>query len=170
MSFGITEDGFRAKRLEDIKNEVEASLREAFGDSINLLPSSVLGQIVGIQSEREAAVWELAESVYNSQYPLTAEGTTLDNVVSITGLTRQPGVKSRATLQFFGTPGTIVPAGSVFSGENEPTSRFLLAQDVTLVAGNDSIWGLSFDAVPDAGSFKLQYKGVRSSSDRDWET
>lgn len=164
MSFGITPVGFRAKRLDDIKTEVEASLREAFGDSINLLPSSVLGQIVGIQSEREAALWELAEAVYNSQYPLTAEGTTLDNVVSITGITRQPGVKSNTTLQFFGTVGTIIPAGSVFSVLNDPTSRFILGSSVTLAAGNASVWDLTFDNVPDAGEFKLQYKGVKTAA------
>lgn len=164
MSFGITPVGFRAKRLDDIKTEVEASLREAFGDSINLLPSSVLGQLVGIQSEREAALWELAEAVYNSQYPLTAEGTTLDNVVSITGITRQPGVKSTATLQFFGTVGTIIPAGSVFSVLNEPTSRFVLGSSITLVAGNASVWDLTFDNVPDVGEFKLQYKGVKTAA------
>jgi len=160
--YGITPTGFRAKRLVDILAEIEASNRESFGDSINLIPSSVLGQINGTQAERESLLWELAEAIYNSQYPLTAEGTTLDNVVSITGITRQPGVKSQATIQLFGTIGTIVTVGSVFSVLNEPTSRFVLGSSVTLVAGSDSIWDLTFDNTPDVGEFKLQYKGVKT--------
>jgi len=161
-NFGITPAGYRAKRLDDIKTEIEASLREAFGDTINLLPSGVLGQISGTMAERFSKLWEHSEGNYNSQYPLTADGTTLDNVVSITGITRQPGIKSSANLQLFGTIGTIIPATSVFSVLNDPTSRFVLGTSVTLVVGNSSIWDLTFDNVPDVGSFKLQYKGVKT--------
>lgn len=157
MSYGITENGFVAKRLADIKTEKEAELRQSLGDSINLLPSSVLGQIVGLQSEREAKLWELAEAVYNSAYPNTSSGIPLDNVVSITGITRQPGVKSRATLEFYGTPGTIIPADSTFSVSGNLTSRFVLESSITLTAGVDEVQTLNFDAVPDAGSFKLRY-------------
>ena len=57
--YGITPTGFRAKRLDDILKEIEASNRESFGDSINLIPSSVLGQINGTQAERESKLWEL---------------------------------------------------------------------------------------------------------------
>lgn len=162
--YGITPTGFRAKRLDEILKEIEASNRESFGESINLLPSSVLGQMNGTQAEREAKLWELAEAIYNSQYPLTSEGTTLDNVVSFTGITRQPGVKSKVTQQFFGTVGTPIIAGSVFSVLNDPTSRFVLGQGLTLVAGSDSIWDLTFDNVPDVGEFKLQYKGVKTTA------
>ena len=157
MSYGLTADGFKAKTLSDIKDEVEADLRESLGESINLLPSSVLGQIVGIQSEREEKLWELAEGVYNSRYPYTAEGKYLDNVVSITGITRQPGTKSKVDLTFLGTPGTIIPAGSVFSVDGKPTDRFVLGADVTIQDGQNEIQDLSFDAVPDAGTFKLRY-------------
>lgn len=157
MSFGLTPDGFKAKRLADIKEEVEADLKESLGESINLLPSSVLGQIVGIQSEQLEEVWELAEGVYNSRYPYTAEGKYLDNVVSITGITRQPGVKSKVDLTFLGTVGTIIPAGSVFSVEGKPTDRFVLGSDVTIADGQNEVQTIDFDAVPDAGEFKLKY-------------
>ena len=77
MAFGLTSSGFNPKRLIDIKTEIENELKATFGNSINLLPSSVLGQLVGIMSDREKELWELAEAVYNSQYPATAEGVTL---------------------------------------------------------------------------------------------
>jgi len=163
MTFGITETGFVSKRLADIKLEREAELKEALGDAINLLPSSVIGQIVGLQSEREAKLWELAEAVYNSAYPNNSSGVPLDNVVSITGITRQQGVASRATLYFQGTPGTIIPAGSIFSVDGSPTSRFVLDSGITLGASVDEVQTLTFSGVPDAGNFRLQYNNNEDS-------
>jgi len=159
MTFGLTISGFVAKRIADIETEIETSLKSELGNSINLLPSSVLGQLVGIFSDRESQIWELVEAIYNSQYPATAEGLTLDNVASLTGITRQPGTSSTVDILFKGTAGTIIPAGSIFSVINDPTSRFVLASDLTLVAGVDEIQTLTFGAIPDAGSFRLSLNG-----------
>lgn len=161
-NYGITPEGFITKRLVDIKAEIEAAFRQSFGESINLLPESVIGQFIAIMSERESLVWELSEGVYNSLYPETAEGAALDNVVSLTGITRQPGVKSSATLSLFGDVGAVVPAGTSFSVEGSATSVFTLEQDVTLTPGNDSTWVITFDTIPDAGEFTLKYKGVET--------
>jgi uncharacterized phage protein gp47/JayE len=163
MAFGLTQSGFVSKRIADIQTEIETSLRSELGNSINLLPSSVFGQLVGIFSERESELWELAEAVYNSQYPATAEGLTLDNVVSLTGLTRQPGTRSTVDLIFKGTAGTIIPAGSVFSVLNDTTARFVLANDLTLIAGVDEVQTLTFGATPDAGSFRLSLNGEETA-------
>jgi uncharacterized phage protein gp47/JayE len=155
MTFGLTTSGFVSKRIADIQTEIENALKSELGNSINLLPSSVLGQLVGIFSERESELWELSEAVYSSQYPATAEGLTLDNVVSLTGLTRQPGTRSTVDLILKGTAGTVIPSGSVFSVVNDSPSRFVLGTDLTLIAGIDEVQTLTFGAVPDAGSFRL---------------
>ncbi len=163
MAFGLTLNGFITKRIADIQTEIENSLRSELGNSVNLLPSSVLGQLVGIFSERESEIWELVEAVYNSQYPATAEGLTLDNVVSLTGLTRQPGTRSTVDLLFKGSAGTVVPAGSVFAVNNDPTARFLLSSDLTLIDGTDEVQTLTFGATPDAGSFRFSLNGEESA-------
>ncbi len=72
--FGLTIDGFNRKRLADIKAEKEAAFKLVFGDNINLNPQSNFGQIIGIESESESLVWELAEFTYNAFYPSTAQG------------------------------------------------------------------------------------------------
>ena len=51
---GLTSTGFTGKRLDDIKTEIEDVLKSAFGPAVNLRAESVLGQIVGIFSERES--------------------------------------------------------------------------------------------------------------------
>lgn len=156
-TYGLTPQGFVAKRLADIKLEHEEKLKLLFGNGIDLSGNSVFGQFVGTFAEREALLWELAEGIYNSQYPKTSSDMQLDNTVSLTGITRQPGIKSKVDLTFLGDVGTIVPALSVFTVEGNIQARFVLEQDVTIEAGQDEVQNLNFSAIPDAGEFKLRY-------------
>jgi uncharacterized phage protein gp47/JayE len=161
---GLTTAGFERKRLADIKTEIEDSLKNSLGASINLTPPSVFATIIGIFAEREDLVWQLAENVYNSSYPDTAEGTSLDNVVAITGITRQPATESTvANVNLFGTAGTNVPAGTVFSVDGNPDARFETDAGVTLVAGTDEIQNVAFSATPTSGSFRLVYEDESTS-------
>jgi len=113
MSYGLTVDGFTKKRLIDIKTEIETDLKTAFGSNISLIPQSVFGQLVGIFAERESVMWDLAENVYFSQYPSTATGAALSNVVQYNGITRQAATYSTATVTFTGTATTVIPAGTL---------------------------------------------------------
>jgi len=165
MAFGLTDTGFQIKRLEDIKAEIEDSLRSTFGNQINLLPESVFGQIVGIFSERESLIWEQLESIHASQYPDGATGNNLDLVASITGTIREGATKSRVDSQLlFGTLGTLVPTGTQFSVDGTPTTQFVTLSDVTLVAGADEVQDIDFSAVPDAGAFTLDFGGQTTAS------
>ena len=92
--FGLTVDGFFIKRLADIKAEIEQRFRDEFGDEIDLRPQTPEGLIIGIMSERESTVWELAQAVYDSKNPVKASGKPLDDVVAITGTTRTPALNS----------------------------------------------------------------------------
>ena len=69
MAFGVDENGFNIKRLADIQAEIEDSFRSVFGSGVNLDARGPFGQMIGIFSEREAAIWELAEAVYNGYFP-----------------------------------------------------------------------------------------------------
>lgn len=162
---GLTETGFQRLTLDEIKTEIENSLKSKLGKGINLIAPSVFATIVGIQAERESLLWELAEDVYNSQYPDTAFGTSLDNVASLLGLTRLEATKTTiATQLFFGTIGTPIPAGTIISLEGNPDARFLTDTLVTLIAGVDEVQTLTFSAVPDGGSFKLKYLDQETSA------
>lgn len=156
--YGISTEGFRKKRLSDIKTEVEDTLKTLLGNNINLLPSSVLANLTGVYSDRESLLWELAEQVYNSQYLNSADGINLDNVMTLLGVTRLPQTKSlQKALHLFGDVGTLVPAGTKVSVVGSPTSVFETVSATTLVAGTDEVQTLSFFAVPVAGSFRLKY-------------
>jgi len=164
MSFGLSTSGLNIKRASDIKTELETSFQSTFGKSINLDARSILGQIIGIVSEREALVWELLEEVYNSQYPDTSEGVPLDNVVAITGTNRKSATKSVGVLTLIGDAGTLIPLNSVISVQGNEDARFITDADATIQAGTDEEQLISFLQVPDTGTFILSFNGVPTSA------
>lgn len=132
--YGVTPQGFRSKRLIDIKNELEDLFIGEFGD-INLDPQSVTGQLIGIYSKVLADVWENLNDVYESQYPNSATGISLDNVVSLNGITRLPAERTSVIGVATGLEGTLIPAGSL---ARIPTTGevFFSTQNVTIDRAN----------------------------------
>lgn len=110
--FGVTPQGFNQMRLVDCKDELEDLFISEFGD-VNLDPQSVIGQIIGIFSKVLADDWENLADVYKSQYPNSATGISLDNVVQLNGLTRLPALRTSVIGSATGLPGTLIPAGSL---------------------------------------------------------
>lgn len=115
MSYGVTSDGFVAKPLETIKDELESSLREAFGVGINLAPQSALSTLAGIFAGRESLLWELAEGVHLAADPDAAEGASLDSLMALTGARRLQAEASTVTATATGAPGTALTVGRVAS-------------------------------------------------------
>lgn len=171
QNYGLTPQGFRAKQLQTIKGEIEASLRSALGQNLNFLPNAVFGQIVGIFSEREALVWQVGEAVYASQYPSGAEGTSVDNVLALTNLRRLGALatKTSATennvpgLVLYGAAGTLITSGSLISILDQPTSQFSIDSDVTIAAALNAVQAIVFTSPPTAGTFTLTI--VRANGD-----
>ncbi|MEA3485172.1 MAG: baseplate J/gp47 family protein [Candidatus Aerophobetes bacterium] len=115
MNYGVTIEGFKKKRLIDIKTEIEESLKLGFGDNISLIPQSVFGQLVGVMSERESIEWDNMENVYNAFYPSTAQGVQLSELVALNGIQRLEATRSKVTLTITGVDGTIINRGSLVS-------------------------------------------------------
>ena len=107
---GITPQGFVGLRLPEIKADIEQRLTTAFGQ-IDLREESIFGQQVGIHSELDAILWQLAEDVYNSQYPDTASGISLDYAVSLNNVTRIPATPTTVSAVVYGLRGTVLPVG-----------------------------------------------------------
>lgn len=110
--YGVTPEGFKAKRLIDIKNELEDYFIGEFGE-INLDAQSVSGQLIGIFSKVIADIWENLQDVYLSEYPNSATGISLDNVVQLTGITRLPAERSSVIGVATGAEGTFIQAGKL---------------------------------------------------------
>ncbi|MEA3330596.1 MAG: baseplate J/gp47 family protein [Campylobacterota bacterium] len=131
MNYGVTIEGFKKKRLIDIKTEIEESLKLGFGDNISLIPQSVFGQLVGVISERESLEWDNLENVYNSFYPSTAQGVALSELVLLNAIQRIEATQTTATVTITGTDGTIVTKGSIVK-TSDTDKRFTIDNDVII--------------------------------------
>lgn len=164
MAFGLTAQGFQPKQLQDIKAEIQASLNAAFGQNLDFQPTTVFGQIVGIMSEQLAEEWQVLEAIYASQYPSGAEGTSVDNILALNNLRRLGATASKTAptdtsgtpgLVVYGTPGTIVTAGSLISVPTNPDAQFSIDVTVTIGSAVNDVQTLFFSNVPDVGHFSL---------------
>lgn len=120
---GVTPYGFVKMRLPEIRQAIAADLKNrlmaaGLDGNIETRPDSVLGMLIDTFAEREAALWENAEAVYNAMYPQTAAGVSLDRAVSLAGVSRLGAQKAYTRLIFWGAKGTVVPKGAQASAEN----------------------------------------------------
>jgi uncharacterized phage protein gp47/JayE len=160
MAYGITPEGFVRKRLETIKLELEDAARGKWGQNVNLLPESVIGQWIGIQADRENEIWEMMEAVYYSKYPSTASGVHLDRVAEITAAIRKTPTPSTISLQLlFGDAGTIIPINSIVSVDGNPTAQFKTLAAVELIAGTDEQQKVGYSGDAASGSYDLVFDG-----------
>lgn len=130
--YGVTSTGFVKKPLSVIREEIKTDLRNTISTELDLLDTSLLGQIEGIFSDKLREMWDVCEAVYRAMYPDSASGEALDQVSSITGIVRLPATKSTVTLRLWLDDGTTVPAGSIVS-VGSTGSRF-----VTLTAASNA--------------------------------
>lgn len=127
---GLSDLGFEIKRLEDIQTDLQQSFERQFGP-IDLQPDAVGGQVVDIISKELTDIWELMELLYNSSYPDTASGVSLDNVVALNSITRQKATKSTGIVQLTGIEATQIPANRILSVQ-DTKERFFTDTDIVL--------------------------------------
>lgn len=132
MAFGVTPTGFVEKNLDTILNEIEESEKTSFCQDINVLSTSVLGQLNGVMAGQLRELWEIALAVYRALYPDTATDASLDDVAAITGALRLAATHSTVNVHCTGTPTTSLIVGRVVSTSGG--DRFTSTEAKTLTA------------------------------------
>jgi len=168
-SFGLTPQGFQTMRQADILAALQAAFQAQVGNTINLAPESLYGQICGIMSEREALIWEKLEDAVLGMTPAGAEGVGVDNLLAYRGHQRL-GAKATVTnptpstasdgktlygLVLTGTPGTLIKQGSLVQTQTQPALSFALDADVTIGQAANALQRLFFSGTPTQGSYTL---------------
>lgn len=138
--FGISDQGFRPKRLNDIRREVEEKLEDTFGEDINLQDDSIILQLLAPAMAQLAEGWEMAEEVYNAFDPDQANGEALINLSRLVGLEgRIEAAPSTGEIRIEGDANTIVPMGTVV--ENPSTEdRFETTEEGTIPSDGSDIF------------------------------
>lgn len=137
MAFGITDEGFVLKRLQDILTEQRQKARELFGDLVapgdvvDVSDSSVLGRLINMDAFGDADLWEVAQQSYSALDPNSATGIALDNIVQYGGIGRQGASATTAIGLFAGSNGTLIPAGNTVAAPVTGT-QFTVTDSVAL--------------------------------------
>lgn len=91
----------------------EGAYREVYGEDVVLTNDSQDGQWVAIQARAMHDAFSVAEAVYQSRGPATAQGAGLSSVVKINGIRRRVPTRSTADVRCIGQAGTVVRGGVV---------------------------------------------------------
>ena len=158
MTFGLTPNGFNAERLDDIIQELNNNFVAEFGD-INTSPQSVFGQIIGVMAKSYADLWENLNDVYLSQYPNSASGVSLDNVVQLNGITRFNETQTLVFASCTGNEGTPINAGAL--AQIPLTNDLFFAQiGGTISANNADFVTVLIDTTLTAQSYQVSMNGA----------
>lgn len=127
--------GYVAPRLAALRVLLQDAVRAGLGASINVATGSVLGNLIDIVAARIDELSESSQSLYDSFDERNAEGTFLDNLCALVGVTREPATYSVWTQNLTATAAITIPAGSIIEDDSTGTQWVLLADEVFPGAG-----------------------------------
>lgn len=119
-TYGLTPQGPNIKRLDVILEEMHEDMSKKLGVNTRQNPQSILNHMMTNIADRIAELWEFGNNVYDSQYPSTAESSSLDNAAQFGGSTREMPAKSFYSILCTGVDGTVVPAGTLIASDTNP--------------------------------------------------
>ena len=132
---GLDENGFTPKTFTEIQDELRTAVSDNFqgiGETVNVNPNSRFGQLIDIFSAQIAEAWDGLQDIYNSYFPLTATGASLDEANSLTNTPRLQATSSRAGVYLLGDANTNVPQGLKMLVDGTTSDEFLLSSKTTV--------------------------------------
>lgn len=109
----VTGTGLARKTLQEVRLEIENSLKQAFGPSFETSVDSPNGLLINQLALAISSQWELAQEVFVSRDPAQAEGMALDWAADLTGVTRKGAVACQVpAVLYTDTALAEIPAGS----------------------------------------------------------
>lgn len=111
--FGLTPQGFVAKRLADCFADAQADFRAAFGADIDVTAKGPYGQFIGLQAERMAALWEILDELYRAGIVNGASGVPFDQLLVLNNILRLPAKPTTVDVLALGSNGTVIRAGQI---------------------------------------------------------
>lgn len=127
--YGVTAAGYVPKRADEIKESINAKLKEGWGYDVSMNPQSMIQVLVTGISDEIAALWEEGQETYYSLYPSSAEGHSLDNVLQFAGLSREADQRTKYTLKCTGDDMTAIPYGTRVMSDTQPQKYFMAYTD-----------------------------------------
>lgn len=118
MAFGMTNEGFKPKRLADVLDSLNTKLANVTDPStgekpfVNETADGILAQLTAIIAEGISECWEQAYLASQQFDPLNASGAALRGLVQLNGITPSYGSVTQIPMTLGGSAGVVIPAGS----------------------------------------------------------
>lgn len=143
---GLTATGFETKTQAEIETEISDGIKANVSPSITTTTDSVMGQLIKLVSDRIAALWELGQAIYGSQYPNTAEGVSLAYLAGLTGTIKLAATKTRVVATVNIDPGTYTAGDLIAHIQDRPQDRFVSVEDAVNGGGAAANVDVIFEA------------------------
>lgn len=134
--YGITETGVNIKRLDTIIEEIHEDLSDGWGVNTRLNPKSALNVLVTDFADKIAELWEFGKGIYDSMYPSSAEGLSLDNACQYGGTVRETAARSYYAIHCTGVDGTILDTSTIIASATNPQINFILFNPAAITRSN----------------------------------
>ena len=121
MTYGVTSTGFKAKRYEDIFEDIKTRFKTDLGIDLDRNPDMVAKFISNIIALPIAQSWSNTQTLQSMFDVDKAEGVWLENLASFYGITRSSGSYSRGRQSVTASSFVTIPAGETFSNSNGDT-------------------------------------------------
>lgn len=130
--YGLTPNGPNIKRLDVILEEMHDRMTKRLGVNTRTNRQSLLNHILTNVADQIAELWEFGGDNYHSQYPSSAEDSSLDNAAQFGGITREMPAKSYYPILCTGLDGTVIPAGTIIATDTNPAINLNLTQEAQI--------------------------------------
>ena len=127
---GLTDKGYIRRTYDDILNDKIRCAKELFGEDIDTSDQAPLGKFIRINAYDQAMAEEEIEAVYFSRVPATASGQSLDRLLWMGGITRNPATAASYSVMAYGTAGYTIPIGFLVGTDTDLT--YWTTQDYTI--------------------------------------
>lgn len=158
MAFGVTENGFEKKRLEDIKDELTEDYKGVYGTDLDTSDESVAGQEIATLSGNLADIWDALQAVYTALDPNGANGISLDRIAQYIAVKRIGASQTRVTAIAIGTEGTLLSAGRQAS-QVDTNEFFTSTADVTITKSQAVLIDISVTTVANNTTYTITISG-----------
>lgn len=168
-NYGITEQGFTLKRLQDILAEQQQKATELFqdlvasGEVVDTSTSSTLGRLIALDAPGDADLWEVAQQSWSALDPNSATGISLDNLAQYGGIARFPASASTSVGLFIGDNGTLISGGSVVRSADN--NEFSVSGSVALSPSQSAGVSIVVGVVSNSTVYSITYTaGITGSN------
>lgn len=137
--FGMTDTGFKPKRVADVYDSLKARIAEITDKStgekvfINESDDSLFMQFNFMVSEAIAECWEHAYQASTVRDPNKASGAILKGLIQLNGLVAKFGSQTQINVKFTGLKDATIPQGSLIS-DVENSVNYSVDKSVTIGA------------------------------------